>query len=141
MSDRSNGPVGSAWLRQARRFAALERAVLPLLLVLAPGCAGSTLGSGVGDALIERSPYYAGAGVLPGGSQRIGHLPVAFQRGASQPSIFDPTASDDLQALLDDMTRYLDAQCGVTARGGSGRGSGRGCSLINRPRNSCPLAS
>lgn len=87
------------------------------LPLLAAGCAttGSTLGSGVGDALVDRPPYYAGApsASLSGGS--VGHLPIAYQRGAAQAPIFDPDLTPDLQALLREMNAYLDAK-GVSRR-------------------------
>jgi hypothetical protein len=87
---------------------------LILLLSLSVGaCAttGATLGSGVGDRLLEHPPFYAGtAGPAgPEGVVRTGHLPVAYQRGASQAPIFDPSLSGPVQALLADMTGFLDS--------------------------------
>lgn len=78
--------------------------------VLSPGllaaCAttGSTLGSGVGDSYIERPPYYAGRGSA---GASVGVLPVDYQRGASQPEIFDPALSPQMSALLADITSYV----------------------------------
>ena len=74
------------------------------------GCAttGATLGSGVGDTYLEHPPFYAGMGDRGVTGLTTGYLPVVYQRGASQPAIFDPALSDDLQALLEEMTRSLE---------------------------------
>ena len=79
------------------------------------GCAttGATFGSGVGDRMLEHPPYYAGAAAIaaaPAGS-RIGRLPIAYQRGAAQPEIFDPRGGADtpLRALLGEMNAFLDS--------------------------------
>lgn len=94
--------------RHRRRCGATLGATL-----LATACAttGSTLGSGVGDAWLDHPPYYAGQPAPEGGwpSHRTGHLPVVFQRGATQAPIFDPTVSPAMQDLLERMTRYLDS--------------------------------
>lgn len=83
--------------------------------MLLTGCAttGATLGSGVGDRMLEHPPYYAGAAAdaaAPAGI-RIGRLPVGYQRGASQPASFDPRADagSPLRALLDEMNAFLDS--------------------------------
>lgn len=84
------------------------------LLALA-GCAttGATFGSGVGDRMLARPPYVAGqdAAAIPGAYARIGHLPVVFQRGASQAPIFDPRDTPDtpIGALLADVNAALDS--------------------------------
>ena len=78
-------------------------------------CAGSTIGSGVGDAYLERPPFYAGAPVTADG--RIGHLGIGYQRGATQPPMFEPAneSGSPIAALLRDMNAYLDS-LGVGAR-------------------------
>jgi hypothetical protein len=83
--------------------------------VLLTGCAttGATFGSGVGDRMLEHPPYYAGAAApaaAPAGS-RIGYLPIAYQRGAAQPEVFEPRgdAGTPLRALLDEMNAFLDS--------------------------------
>ncbi|MDX1494039.1 MAG: hypothetical protein R3253_08280 [Longimicrobiales bacterium] len=68
---------------------------------------GSTWGSGVGDAYLEHPPFYAGRIPAAPTSTPLGYFPVAYQRGASQPEIFDPELSAELQALLDEMTAYV----------------------------------
>jgi len=87
--------------------------VAALLLV---GCAttGATFRSGVGDAHLEHPPYYAGATVMAD-SKPIGHLPIAYQRGATQAPIFEPAGSSGSPAssLLREMNAYLDS-LGVT---------------------------
>jgi hypothetical protein len=52
---------------------------------------------------------------------RIGHLPVVYQRGASQPSIFDPRdgAGTPVGALLAEMSAYLDSLGGAARVGGA----------------------
>ena len=93
---------------------ALNRLLLAAATLLTGcGSTGATLGSGVGDRMLEHPPYYAGAAVVaaaPAGS-RIGHLPVAWQRGASQPVVFDPRADagTPIRALLDEMNAFLDS--------------------------------
>lgn len=78
-------------------------------------CAGSTLGSGVGDAFLENPPYYAGGPVAPTG--RIAHLGIAYQRGATQEPLFEPAneSGSPIAALLRDMNAYLDS-LGATVR-------------------------
>jgi hypothetical protein len=91
-----------------------NRAILAAAVLLT-GCAttGATLGSGVGDRMLEHPPYYAGVAAVaaaPAGS-RIARLPVAYQRGASQPASFDPRADagSPMRALLDEMNAFLDS--------------------------------
>lgn len=82
------------------------------------GCAstGATLNSGVGDAFPEHPPYYAGVSreAVRADASRIGHLPIVFQRGASQSAIFDPAAGSGTPtaALLDETRAYLDTLVG-----------------------------
>ena len=78
-------------------------------------CAGSTIGSGVGDAFLEQPPFYAGGPVTGGG--RIAHLGIAYQRGATQEPIFEPAneSGSPMAALLREMNAYLDS-LGATAR-------------------------
>lgn len=91
------------------------RASAVALLLAGSGCAstGATLRSGVGDAFLERPPYYAGAPAATVGSDgsRLGYLPVAYQRGASQAAIFDPRSGPGtpVGALLAEMNAYLDS--------------------------------
>ena len=96
-----------------------SRVALLLALTLpAAACAttGATLGSGVGDALLEHPPFYAGARVS-GDTGRVAHLPVAYQRGAMHAPMFDPPGGSGTAtaALIADMNAYLDS-LGVTAR-------------------------
>ena len=78
-------------------------------------CAGSTIGSGVGDAFLEKPPFYAGGPVVAAG--RIGHLGVAYQRGATQSPIFEPAneSGSPIASLLHDMNAYLDSLGGSVA--------------------------
>jgi hypothetical protein len=104
-------------LRPPSRVRSGPRGLIALLLTLLPaaGCAtaGSTFGSGVGDALMEEPPYYAGELSYPAG--RVAHVPIAYQRGASQAELFDPDArpNSPVTALLAEMNAYLDS-LGVT---------------------------
>jgi hypothetical protein len=79
------------------------------LVITSVACAGSTIGSGVGDAYLERPPFYAGAPVATVG--RIGHLGIAYQRGATQETMFEPAneGGSPIAALLREMNGYLDS--------------------------------
>jgi hypothetical protein len=81
-----------------------------LVAGLLAGCAstGSTFDSGVGDRLLEAPPYYAGR-LVGAGSLRVAHLPVAYQRGGSQPSFLDPRDSPGsaIAVLLEEMNAHL----------------------------------
>lgn len=89
-------------------------------VVATTACAstGATFRSGVGDAFPEHPPYYAGASIatLNADTSRIGHLPVAYQQGASQLAIFDPSAGagTPTATLLAEMNAYLDGLVGGT---------------------------
>lgn len=86
----------------------VARFTAALGVLVTAGCAGATVGSGVGDRLLERPPWYAGSG--PAAAARLRYLPIAYQRGGSQAEMFDPEArSGPVTALLDDMNRYLDS--------------------------------
>ena len=96
-----------------------------VLLAVAGACAtGSTFQSGVGDRLLEHPPYYAGARAT-GDTAPIGHLPVAYQRGATQEAMFDPAggAGTATGALIGDLTAHLDS-LDVTTRLAVGGASG-----------------
>lgn len=89
------------------------RASIPgVAVLLAGGCAttGATLNSGVGDRLLEHPPYSAGSGALSG-SGRIGHVPIAYQRGGSQEEFLDPEGGrgTPVGVLLEEMNAYLDS--------------------------------
>ena len=85
------------------------------IVALTAACAstGATFGSGVGDAYLEHPPYYAGMQMedVRRDSSPIAHLPIAYQRGATQPAAFDPASSSGgpVNALLNEMNRYLDS--------------------------------
>lgn len=84
---------------------------LPALMLVLGACAstGATFRSGVGDAFLERAPYYAGASTASLGAGKVAHLPVGFQRGAAQSPIFEPAndAGSEIAALLGEMNAYL----------------------------------
>ena len=91
--------------------------VVPLALLGLTACAstGATFTSGVGDTYFDRPPFYAGAGAATG--QRVGALPITYQRGATGSQMSDPEggAGTPVAALLDEMNRYLDS-LGVATR-------------------------
>ena len=94
----------------------------PILFVLlaAVACAtGSTYRSGVGDRLLEHPPYYAGGSQTPV-TGLLGHLPIAYQPGATHASMFDPDTApgSPVALLLVEMNRYLDS-IDVTTRLGT----------------------
>jgi len=90
---------------------------LAAISALACASTGATFRSGVGDSFPEHPPFYAGApaSAVTAGGARLGHLPIAYQRGASQTPIFDPSLSPAMLALLADMNAYLDS-LGVSVR-------------------------
>lgn len=91
------------------------RIIVHLSLALLCACAstGATFRSGVGDAFLEHPPYYAGQSreAMVRDTTAIGHLPIAFQRGATQPAIFDPRdgSGSPIDQLLEEMSAYLDS--------------------------------
>lgn len=95
-------------------------------LALLPGCAGGTLGSGVGDRYLERPPWEAGRSGPP--PQSIGAFPVVYQRGATQPALFDPdgAAGTPVAALLEEMNRWLAAKAGGPVLTASSPAPGQG---------------
>lgn len=84
-------------------------------LLATSGCAstGATFRSGVGDAHLERAPWYAGTSpaTIRSNTSRIAYLPIEFQSGATQPAAFDPsvTTGSPTQSLLAEMNAYLDS--------------------------------
>ena len=84
------------------------RSVLAVITMLA-GCTGATIRSGVGEQRLEEPPYYGGTHVFDGGA--IAHLPITFQRGATDSEIFDPKSTEGtpVHALLAEMNAYLDS--------------------------------
>lgn len=99
-----------------RSFGSLRSALLLLAAGIASsGCAstGATFRSGVGDAHLERAPWYAGASAtaVRANSSPIAYLPIEFQSGANQPAVFDPSTSagSPTASLLTEMNAYLDS--------------------------------
>jgi hypothetical protein len=93
----------------------MRRASLPLLFLvpmLLTGCTivttGATLNSGVGDTFHEHAPYYAGA-MVTADAAITGHMPISYQRGASQAATFDPPFSRSIQDLLNQMNGLLES--------------------------------
>jgi hypothetical protein len=78
---------------------------LVVLAWLGAACAGSTIGSGVGDRLVVRPPYSAGDEVAP---ECVASFPIGYQRGASQTGMFDP-ADSVVAPLIAEMNQYLGA--------------------------------
>ncbi len=80
---------------------------------VATGCAttGATFRSGVGDSFPDRPPYRAGAPATTSTEGRIAILPIAYQRGASQADIFDPSSApaSPITSLLAEMNAYVDS--------------------------------
>jgi hypothetical protein len=77
-------------------------------------CAGSTIGSGVGDTFLKEPPYYSGRG-LTGDTAGIAYLPIAYQRGGfNSPLDFEGGAGSAVAALLSEMNSYLASIAGAT---------------------------
>ncbi len=97
-------------------------AVLLAIVCLGGACAttGATLGSGVGDAMLSRSPWYAGARTTPvaAAGAKVGAAPIAYQKRDGQGEVFDPSGApgSPMAQLLQDMNAYLDS---LTAANGS----------------------
>ncbi|MBL0940975.1 MAG: hypothetical protein IBJ03_18970 [Gemmatimonadaceae bacterium] len=76
----------------------------------ATGCAttGATLGSGVGDAFLERAPWVAGKPLPPERGPLL-VLPVAWQPSVTQPAFMDPSSAggSPLAQLVDSLQRDL----------------------------------
>jgi len=92
----------------------VQRMIVVMAAALLAGCAttGATWRSGVGDTFLEHPPWYAGVGTarLAQDNRDIAHVTVMFQRGATQPAIFDPRAdAPELTGLLADVNRFLDS--------------------------------
>jgi Arc/MetJ family transcription regulator len=104
-TSRAHPPARHPALRRAARAAL---ATVPLVLA-ACATTGATYRSGVGDALLEHPPFYAGT--APGDGARVAHLPVRYHRGAMQAALFDPAGGRGtaVAALLDEMNGYLDS--------------------------------
>ncbi|MBX3173961.1 MAG: hypothetical protein KF709_06080 [Gemmatimonadaceae bacterium] len=74
---------------------------------------GATFGSGVGDAMLSRAPFYAGASrtaALAAGVP-VGALPIVFQPRDGSNEIFEPSAKPGtaLAQLLVEMNTFLDS--------------------------------
>ena len=101
-------------------FKSLVTSAVTLAAVVGCATTGATFRSGVGDAHLEHPPYYAGiARPAQAEGQRIGHLPIAYQRGATQAPIFDPhdEANSPVRGLLGEMNVYLDSLVAGTGLG------------------------
>lgn len=92
------------------------------LFLFTTACAttGATFGSGVGDAMMSRSPWYAGARSTPvaAAGTRVGVAPISYQKRDGQGEVFDPSGApgSPMAALLAEMNLYLDS---LTAANGS----------------------
>jgi hypothetical protein len=88
------------------------RYLLPLVPALAAGCASisGTYGSGVPDRYLDHPPYRAGSSDLTANT-RVVLLPLNYQRGGSQPAIFEPLGNTGtpLATLLGEMQLHVDS--------------------------------
>lgn len=100
-----------------RRPSFASQLLLPLAAatLASTACAstGATFGSGVGDALVEHPPYYAGQRTTPAAAEgaRVAILPVYFQPDQGDAGLFAPPwgADSELAALLDEMNEHVDS--------------------------------
>ena len=91
-------------------YTAMKRAcTLLAVTAMLAGCTGATIRSGVGEQRLEEPPYYGGYHAFDGGV--MAHLPITFQRGATDSEIFDPKSTEGtpVHALLAEMNAYLDS--------------------------------
>ena len=91
----------------------LPRHLVPLALAASlAACAstGATFQSGVAPRSFDEPPFYAGATATAGG-RRITHLPVRYQRGATQAPLFEPEGGSGtpIGTLVAEMNRFLDS--------------------------------
>lgn len=93
-------------MRHIRR---IGRSLAAAMMVVSAACAGATVGSGVGDAVLTRPPFMAGR--LPAADAVIAHAPIAYQAGAVNPGSFDPEEAA-VAGLVADMNAYLDDMLG-----------------------------
>jgi hypothetical protein len=92
-------------------------ALAAALLSTACATTGATYRSGVGDSFPDTPPYRAGT--TSAAAARVAVPPVAYQRGASQADIFDPSSApaSPVALLLAEMNAYVDS---LTRAAGSG---------------------
>jgi len=99
--------------RPSMRRTVMQSAVSLGLVLYATACAstGATYRSGVGDAFLEKAPYYAGASAssVSASVGKVTHTPIVFQSGATQAPMFDPETGHDsaIAKLLGEMNAYL----------------------------------
>jgi hypothetical protein len=99
--------------RPSIRRTVMRSAVSLGLVLYATACAstGATFRSGVGDAFLEKAPYYAGASAssVSASVGKVAHTPIVFQSGASQAPMFDPETGHGsaIAKLLGEMNAYL----------------------------------
>jgi hypothetical protein len=79
------------------------------MVAVSAACAGATVGSGVGDAVLTRPPFTAGR--LPAADVVIGHTPVVYQPGAVNVASFDPKETA-VAELVANMNAYLAGMLG-----------------------------
>lgn len=103
--------------RQAMRFR--RPTLIAALALVLGGCAGATLGSGVGDRYFDAPPYYAG-GEAP--SEAAPVLTTLRWRGRD---IVDPAAgpSTAVAVLLGEMAAYLSDEIGLVVHAADAPGS------------------
>ena len=81
-------------VRPSLRRTVWQRAISLSLVLVATACSstGATFRSGVGDAFLEKAPYYAGASAstVRESVGKVAHAPIVFQSGATQAPMFDP---------------------------------------------------
>ena len=91
----------------------IARLVALGLVLYTTACAstGATFRSGVGDAFLEKAPYYAGKSAFTVSATigKVVNTPIVFQSGASQAPMFDPETGHGsaIAKLLDEMNAYL----------------------------------
>lgn len=94
--------------RALTRRTSAARALLHVLLpVAAAACAGTTVGSGVGEASLDRPPFYAGR--LAAAGEATGYLPIVYQAG--EDPIFEPEQGPGsaLHDMIAEMNAWLES--------------------------------
>lgn len=97
-------------------FRAGAPATLAVLAIVASCASAGMPPSGIVDRDFSHAPYYSG-GAESGGEAgatvtevaNTGHLPIAYQRGATQAPVFDPSGSGPMAELLAAMNAFVDS--------------------------------
>jgi hypothetical protein len=112
-------PAGQALRHVVKQPLLSIAAVVGIPTLVACATTGATFRSGIGDSFPDTPPYRAGAAIAAPAGARVAVLPIAYQRGASQADLFDPSSApaSPVAALLAEMNAYVDSLTRAAATG------------------------